>query len=135
MLGKMKTRSLGTSLTLLVGMLALTSCARYSHVMVRVVDRDSQIGIAGARLRTYYVKPMLSMTYQRKDHAKTDREGWARLTVATNYSQWFIGWEYGIFPRASVEATGYRKQEAGLQVVGMSGDLKKPIVIEMQKVE
>ena len=88
----------------------LSGCtfAKYSKVRVHVVDEQTQAGIPKARVRTFYVKPMLDMTYQRKDREKTDRDGFATLTVATNWSQRMIlGWTHGIMPHLSVEADGY----------------------------
>jgi hypothetical protein len=120
---------------LYVGLVALllAGCAHYAQVRVRVVDKESQVGIPQAQLRAFYVKPMLSMTYQWKDRARTDRDGWATLTVATNFSQWMIGWEYGIIPFVSAEKLAYRKRDASLVDVIQKGDLKVPIIIEMEK--
>src|SRR3954470_20799818 len=68
-------------------MLAGCTFARYAKLQVQVVDQESKEGVPRARLRTFYVKPMWDMTYQRKDHERTDREGFATLTIATNWSQ------------------------------------------------
>ena len=56
--------------------------ARYSQSHVRVVDEQTGAGIPKARVRTFYVKPMLDMTYQRKDREKTDP--WNRLIFVTD---------------------------------------------------
>lgn len=64
-------------------------------------------GIPKARLRAFYIKPMLDPTYQWKDRETTDRRGFATLMIATNHSQWFfLDPTHGIFPNISVEAEG-----------------------------
>lgn len=112
--------------------LLLSGCtfAQYIKVRVRVVDAQTQAGIPKARVRTFYVKPMWDMTYQRKDREKTDREGFATLTVATNWSQRMIlGWTYGIVPHVSVQAQGYQPQNVGVPRRAFGG--VEPLLIEM----
>jgi len=89
--------------------------ARYAKVQVYVVDEDTQKGIPRALVRTYYIKPMLDMTYQHKAHKRSDANGFASISVATNGSQWmFLGWTHGITPVITAEAKGYPTQKAGL---------------------
>ena len=114
--------------------LAFTGCTfpRYSKVGVQVVDEQTKAGIPMARVRTFYVKPMMDMTYQRKDREKTDGSGFATLTVATNWSQRMVlGWTHGIIPRLSVQADGY-----GVREVGIPHDAfgrAQRLLIEMEK--
>jgi hypothetical protein len=118
-------------------MLAGCTFAKYSKVRVHVVDEQTQAGISKARLRTFYVKPMMDMTYQRKDREKTDAAGFATLTVATNWSQRMIlGWTYGIMPHVAVEADGYVPREValgGIGGVGASFGGSNVFIIQIQK--
>jgi hypothetical protein len=95
----------------------LTGCgiARYAKVQVHVVDEETQQGIPRAHVRTYYIKPMLDMTDQHKVHKRTDLNGFATISVATNRSQWtFLGWTHGIIPVITANAEGYKSQKSGL---------------------
>lgn len=106
--------------------------ARYSKLHVQVVDEQTKEGIPKARVRTFYVKPMLDMTYQRKDREKTDVDGFATLTVATNWSQRMIlGWTYGIIPHLSVQADGYRLREVGVPHEAFGR--VQPLLIHMER--
>lgn len=128
-------------LTTLVAMMTflLIGCtyAKYSNVRVHIVDEQTQAEIPKARVRTYYVKPMLDMTYQRKDMEQTDQGGFATLSVATNWQQLSIlGWTYGITPHLSVQANGYRLQEVGDPLFGIPYDAfgqSEPLLIQMTK--
>jgi hypothetical protein len=116
--------------------LAFTGCtfARYSKVTVQVVDGQTSTGISDAQVRTYYVKPMMDMTYQRKDTKKTGARGFATLTVATNWSQRMVlGWTYGIIPRFAVQANGYRKRDVGIASENLTGT--QPLVIRLEHME
>jgi hypothetical protein len=116
--------------------LLFTGCtfAKYAKVRVRVVDEQTQAGIPKARLRTFYTKPMFDTTYQRKDREKTDGNGCATLSIATNWSQRMIlGWTHGIIPRISVEATGYLSREAYLS--RESHDRNDPVIVPMRKLD
>ena len=112
------------SLALVTASLMLAGCtfARYSKLHVQVVDQQTKEGVPRARLRTFYVKPMMDMTYQRKDRKKTDRSGFATLTIATNWSQRMIlGWTYGIAPHVTVQADGYVPREVAVGGIGGVG--------------
>ncbi len=75
---------------------------------------------------------MLDMTHQRKDREKTDRDGFATLTIATNWSQrTVLGWTHGIIPMISVEAAGYHQRNVG--VPDSAFDLAEPMLIQMTK--
>jgi len=106
--------------------------ARYSKLHVQVVDEQTGAGISKAQVRTFYVKPMMDMTYQRKDREKTDADGFATLTVATNWSQrTILGWTHGIIPRLAVQADGY-----GLRELGVPHDAfmrAKPLLVQLEK--
>ena len=103
------------ALTLMVATAFLLSgCtfAKYAKLRVQVVDERTSVGIPGARVSTFYVKPELDPTYQGSDSEKTDGNGFATLTVATNSSQRMIfGWTHGIFPCLAVKVDGYRLEE------------------------
>lgn len=89
--------------------------AKYCKLRVHVVDEQTQAGIPKAKVRTCYIKPMLDPSYQRRDSEKADEEGFAVLTVATNWSQKTIfGWTHGIFPVISAEAPGYNPGRIGV---------------------
>jgi hypothetical protein len=108
------------------------TCARYSKLRVQVVGEQTKEGIPKAQVRTFYVKPMMDMTYQRKDREKTDREGFATLTVATNWSQRMIlGWTHGIIPRLSVQADGYSPREVGIPYDAFGR--AQPLLIQMER--
>lgn len=116
----------------LVCMLAGCTFAQYSKLHVRVVDEQTLAGIPKARVRTYYIKPMFDMTYQRKDREKTDADGYATLTVATNWSQRMIlGWTHGISPCLSVVADGYRLREIGIR--NDATNRAQPLLITMER--
>jgi len=111
----MKRFVMAVYLVVLASTLVGCTFARYSKLRVQVIDQQTREGIPKARLRAFYSKPMLDMTYQRKDREKTDRRGFATLTIATNDSQRMIfGWTYGIRPHVSVEAQGYISQQLGV---------------------
>ena len=75
---------------------------------------------------------MLDMTYQRKDREKTDRDGFATLSVATNWSQRMIlGWTHGIISHLSVEADGYLPRDVGVPGNAFGG--VEPSLIQMVK--
>lgn len=118
-----------------VGMAAaLAGCgfAQYTKVRVRVLDGNTTNAIVGARLSVFYMKPMLDPSHQHHDHKKTDSEGYATLTVATNQSQWTIfGWTHGIFPQVKSEAKGYYDFEGGFSERDYSR--KEPVIIRMEK--
>ena len=123
---------------LLVTVAALTfgqagcTFARYSKLHVQVVDKQTKEGISQARVRTIYVKPMLDMTYQRKDREKTGAEGFATLTVATNWSQRMIlGWTHGIMGHLSVQADGYLLRDVGVPNDAFSR--AQPLLIQMER--
>ena len=128
----MKLALMSLALVALSCTLAGCTFARYAKLRVQVLDQQTNEGIPKAQLRTFYMKPMLDMTYQRKDREKTDRQGFATLTIATNDSQRMIfGWTYGIHPQVSVEAEGYISQ-----VVGVDGDApgrSELLLIRMQR--
>ena len=114
--------------------LLLAGCtfAHYSKVHVQVVDAQTQTGIPKARVRTFYLKPMLDMTYQHKSRKKTDHAGFATLTVATNSSQrMMLGWTYGIFPYLYVRAIGYRPREVGIPEDAFGR--AHPLLIQLEK--
>lgn len=122
------------TLALLAASFLLSGCtfAQYSKVRVQVVDQETRAGIYKAQLRTFYTKPMLDMSYQRKDSAKTDRGGFATLSVATNSSQWMVlGWTHGIFPRLDVQADGYLPQQIGIP--RDNANRLQPVVIELKQ--
>ena len=122
------------SVTIALLMFTQTGCtfARYAKLHVQVVDEQTGAGIRKARVRTYYVKPMMDITYQRKDREKTDASGLATLTVATNWSQRMIlGWTHGIIPRLAVKADGYGPRELG--VPGDAFSRAEPLRIELEK--
>ena len=112
--------------------LAGCTFARYSKLHMHVVDEQTQAGIPKASVRTFYVKPMLDMTYQRKDREKTDRDGFTTLTVATNSSQrTFLGWTHGIIPWVTVEADGYVPQQVGVPRTTL--ERSEAFVVKMQR--
>jgi hypothetical protein len=120
-----------------VGAISLTptGCgfARYSKLQVQVVDQQTAEGISKAQLRTYYIKTTLDFTYQRKDEEKTDREGFATLTIATNNCQWTILGQFcGIIPQISVEADGYRPRHVWVEK-SRHFNPTRPLRIQMEK--
>jgi hypothetical protein len=119
----MKRILLPVTLAALTFMQAGCTFARYTQVRVQVVDEQTNAGIPKARVRTFYVKPAMDMTYQRKDREKTDAGGFATLTVATNWSQRMIlGWTYGIIPHLAVQADGYRSRQVGVSHQACRGE-------------
>ena len=107
------------TLALLAASFMLSGCsfAQYSKVRVQVVDQETRAGIYKAKLRTFYMKPMLDMSYQREDSEKTDRGGFATLSVATNWSQWVVyGWTHGIIPKINVQADGYLPRHIAIPI-------------------
>jgi hypothetical protein len=125
--------------------LSLSACgmAHYSKVRVHVIDARTQSPIRGAIVRSDYMKPMLDMTYQHKARKRTDAEGYATISVATNWSQWmWLGWTHGISPQISAEAQGYWPAKSGLEMqidqygfaTNATGALK-PFTIELKRME
>jgi hypothetical protein len=129
----MKARAFATASTLILPFLAVgCGFASYTKVPVNVVDQTTRRGIADVQLETFYVKPTLDMTYQRRDQARTDADGYATITVATNSSQWFIlGSTHGIFPHLRVEAPGYPKQEVPIPEATFRA--RKPFVVQLTR--
>lgn len=125
-----------TAIIVVVTVLTLAGCgfAQYTKVPVKVVDNQTGSGIAGVTLRTYYLKPMLDPSHQHKDKRKTDGGGFARLTVATNQSQWTIfGRTHGIFPCISAEAAGYYRFQGEIDWFIRDPRQTKPLIIRMEK--